>query len=456
MQCKRRDRRILSRYGESTLRNLKKVASAGPFKAGVAKVEITPSPGLYLLGSGEAIAKSTHDPLYACVLALEVGRTRVALVTVDLCRVFQAPLIERLRKRVRDSRGVSCLLIAATHTHSGPIIPLNEEYALKGMAAWQTGAVRKIAKAIEEAYDKAVVAKLGTGYGVAHIGHNRRRMNPDGTVTMMWSNPTKIPTSPVDPTVAVLRVDTQDGKPLAILVNYACHPVVIMGNLRQYSADFPGVMTKIVEQEFENQPLCLFLQGAAGDIDTYYTNVPLECDPVKWMNWTGERLGSVAARVAKGIGTEAFVEPSLKFAEDLLSFRWRWAPGKFEEAMRKANPQKLLEFYMPQVKRELQLPVATILINRRIAITSMPGEPFVEFQMNWRARCPAEDSFFVGYANGFFSYLPTIRAAAEGGHGGGFWTRVEPGAGERMVDHAIVKVYEMLEKLTPAPVPVKE
>ena len=95
---------------------------------------------------------------------------------------------------------------------------------------------------------------------------------------MMWSNPTRIPTSPVDPTVAVLRLDRLDGTPLAILVNYACHPVVIMANLRQYSADFPGVMCQTLEQAFDGRPLCFFLNGAAGDIDPYYTGVPAEQD----------------------------------------------------------------------------------------------------------------------------------------------------------------------------------
>lgn len=426
-------------------------AGGATLKAGVAKVDITPSPGKYMLGSGEVLATGTHDPLYARVLVLEAGQTRLALVTVDLCRVFQVPLLKRLRDQVRNSRGISYVLMAASHTHSAPIIPLNEDLPPTEMTAWQSEAIPKIEKAIEEAHQRAVEARIGTGYGIAYIGHNRRRVNPDGTVTMFFANPTRIPTSPVDPTVAVLRLDTTDGKPLAILVNYACHPVVVMGKLEKYSADFPGVMCRIVEEAFGGQALCLFLQGAGGNIDTYYTGVPLEQDPVKWLEWTGDRLGREAARVAKAIQTEAVPEATLDYAQDLLGFRWRWGPGKFEEVMRKVNPPKLLEYYMPEIKPELHLPVTTLLINKRIAMMSVPGEAFVEFQMNWRDRCPVRDCFFLGYANGFFSYLPTIRATVEGGHGGALWTRVEPGAGERMVDHAVVKIYEMLGWLKDTP-----
>ena len=86
----------------------------------------------------------------------------------------------------------------------------------------------------------------------------------------------------------------------------------------------------------------------------------------------------------------------------------------------------------------------------------MPGEPFVEFQINWRDRCPVRDAFFLGYANGYFGYFPTLHAAAEGGYGAASATTwVEPGAGERMVDHALVRIYEMLGKLKDLPEDLK-
>ena len=86
----------------------------------------------------------------------------------------------------------------------------------------------------------------------------------------------------------------------------------------------------------------------------------------------------------------------------------------------------------------------------------VPGEAFVAFQMNWHDRCPAETCFFLGYANGFFSYIPTILAATQGGHGANnVWSRIEPAAGDAMVDHSVVRVYEMLGRLTDAPAPIK-
>ena len=94
----------------------------------------------------------------------------------------------------------------------------------------------------------------------------------------------------------------------------------------------------------------------------------------------------------------------------------------------------------------------TVLINKKIALMGIPGEPFVDFQINWRDRSPVQAAFFLGYANGHFGYFTTLRAASEGGYGAASSnTWVEPGAGERMVDHAIRRVYEMLGRLKDIP-----
>ena len=53
----------------------------------------------------------------------------------------------------------------------------------------------------------------------------------------------------MDPTVSMIRVDKMDGSALAILIQYACHPVVFGSDNLQYSADFPGVMNHIVEEK---------------------------------------------------------------------------------------------------------------------------------------------------------------------------------------------------------------
>ena len=200
------------------------ISSAVEFKAAAARTDITPPVDYKLWGYSDrkSGATSVLDPLFARVLVLDDGSNRLALVTLDLGRPFGPPFRESLRERVKRSAGVHQVFLMASHTHSGPVI--DDSYPDGKIPPWETEANDKIAKAIEEASGRLVAARIGTGYGQTFIGHNRRYVQADGTVKMLWRNATKIPTSPVDPTVGIIRVDDASGKPLAILVNYSCHP----------------------------------------------------------------------------------------------------------------------------------------------------------------------------------------------------------------------------------------
>jgi hypothetical protein len=374
---------------------------------------------------------------------------------MDLGEPLAPAWIGRLREYARTQCGIAHVLVTATHTHSGPDI--RDEYPPKDGPDWETGVLEKVEKAITDAHRSAVEAKLGAGYGNVLIGHNRLRPEPDGSVTWFERNNTMVPTSPVDPTVSVLRVDSGEGKPLAILVNYACHPVVFGSDHLRYSADYPGVTMKFLEQEFSGQALAMFLQGGDGDINPYYAVHPLEQDAVKMRDWTGERLGREAARVAKGIETVPATEASLDIAEDLVDSNLRWNAAKFRQATAESWGTKAAESIDRRLREGIRLPVVTVLINKRIAFMTMPGEPFVEYQIDWRNRCPVRDAFFLGYTNGSFGYFPTIRAATLGGYGAANTaTWVSPDAGARMVDHAVVKVYEMLGRLSDSPEDLKK
>ncbi|MGH9446016.1 MAG: hypothetical protein ACRD3O_09840, partial [Terriglobia bacterium] len=90
-------------------------------KAGVARVDITPPPGLPMYGffdriKNNRLSTGTLDPLYARVLVLEVGKRRLALVTLDLGRTFGQPLLDELRQAVSQRYRISFLIVTASHT----------------------------------------------------------------------------------------------------------------------------------------------------------------------------------------------------------------------------------------------------------------------------------------------------------------------------------------------------
>src|SRR5262249_53443959 len=159
------------------------------------------------------------------------------------------------------------------HTHSGPTyseVPEALQHAAPG-----------IVSAIRSAASSMTPARIGTGWGATFIGFNRRYVEMDGTVRMFWRNEPKTPTTfPVDPTVGVIRVDRADGNPLAILVNYSCHPVIFGPDNLQYSADYPSEMRRYIEQRMGHGSMAFFLQGAPGDINPYFDKTPLIEDAV--------------------------------------------------------------------------------------------------------------------------------------------------------------------------------
>ncbi len=440
-------------------------AQGAGLRAGVASVDITPPPGLSMYGyfdriKDERLSTGTLDPLYARVLVLQAGDARLALVTLDLGRCFGKASLDRLRSEVRLLAGISDLLVTASHTHAGPNVL--DEYPNSRLPAWEAEALGKIARAVQEAARLAVDVRLGTGYGSAHVGYNRRVVGADGGVKMLWQNPTRIPTSPVDPTVSILRIDTSEGRPLAILVNYACHPVIFGSDNQKYSSDYVGVMRRTVEESFGGQLTCFFLQGADGDINPYYAATPLQDGAVKLRDWTGQELAQEVVHVAKAIHTENLSPSSISFAEDEMIFKVRWPAEQFRSGLLKEFGPRVFEDHADLLKDQpvpgtLTLKVATALIDKRIAIATVPGEPFVDFQMTWRNRCPVSDAFFLGYTNGYFDYLPTIQAASEGGYGAADSnTYLDVGTGERLVDHALMRVYEMMGRLVEMPEDLKK
>jgi neutral ceramidase len=427
-------------------------AYGGSLRVAVSKVDITPPPGLAMWGYAgrQQPAVDTRDPLYARVLVLEAGQKRVALVVLDLGRSFGRKWIEVLRARVAKSSGIAYVLCHATHTHAGPMIA--DDYPPGKIPPWESDALEKIASAISAASRDLVDGRIGVAYGVAYIAHNRIKTGPDGKIKMFWRNETRIATAPIDPTVAVVRIDSSDGKPLAILVNHACHAVILAPDNLKYSADFPGFMCRTVEAAFGNSILCFFLQGGAGDIDPYYALTRLAMDPDARIEWTGNQLGEAAIRVARGISSEEAPDSSLDFVEDWMTFARRWGPENLPILTNGAQAEATNRVTDPIIESQLTYPVLTMLINKRLALIAMPGEPFVDLQMNWRDRNPARDTLFLGYSNAYCGYIPTIAAAARGGYGAASeGAQLEVGAGERMVDRSIVHLYVMLRKLTREP-----
>ncbi len=426
---------------------------AAELRAGVAKADLDPPMGIPMAGYGAArFAKGTLDPLEARVLVLSDGRRTIAFVTLDLCFTFDPPVMEQIRLQARGA--VDEVIFHASHTHSGPT------YSEAPAAAQH--AVPLVVGAIQAAARSLAPVQIGNGWGQTYLGFNRRYVEVDGTVQMLWRNEPKISTTfPVDPTVGIIRIDRRDGTPLAILVNYACHPVVLGPDNLDYSPDYPGEMRRYVEREMGHDSMAFFLQGAPGDVNPYFDKTPLIEDAVGVMTQTGQKLGAEAVRVARTIQTQSPENPRIQSKTVVLTMANRWNTDKLEALLKERY-----RITGGRVKRllanDMQLPVTTLLLNfgspdRDLAFVGMPGEPFVEFQMQLRAKSPRPNSFLLGYTNGYFAYFPTIAAAVRGGYGANSTVNpTEVGAGEQMLNTGLISIYELLGQLSDKPGQMRE
>jgi hypothetical protein len=385
------------------------VASAAEYRAGIARVEITPPIGHEMGGYSERKhgATGVHDPLYATVLLIESGKTSIALVTCDL-RSFVSTRVGDL---ARQRFGVGTTLIASSHTHSGPLT-----WELR--SPWYAQAEDKMVEAIGIARKNMFPATLGISSGEIYLGHNRRKI-VDGKGVMWWRNAEALPSHPLDPTVYALVVKDDRGKTRAVLVNYACHPSVLGPDNYEHSADYPGAMRRAVESQIPGAT-ALFIQGAAGDINPYRDKEPVATQ-FQAMEEMGQALGKYVVSL---IGSTKPVTGSLRTYSEVLKVKNRWHP-------------------------EEQIPIGwtAAAVGDSLCFAALPGEPFVELQLAFREKTECGSTMLFGYsysAGGVWAgYIPTILASVQGGYGADYNTTVAVGTGEQLIDRAAVKLFEL-------------
>lgn len=398
---------------------------AEELKAGVARVEITPSALMPMYGYANrkcGPANGTHDPLFAKVLVLEAGGTKMAIVTMDLGSIVS----ETLRRDVATKLDIPVLLLSASHTHSGPaFLPSASAPAPTDQGtAYLADLEHRIFGAIQTASTSMFPARLGVGRGSLQLGYNRLLLRDDGRARAVFDNMERLPYGPVDPEVVLLRVEDATGRARALLVHYAVHAVVLGPTSCKYSADYPGVMQSALERELGAQ--VMFVQGGAGDINPLFQGRSgREQDDFGVMEKMGQLLAAEVRRANASVKPLDRAVDSIGVRSAVLSFADRWEKDK-----------------------TIDVGITTILLGREIAIAAVTGEPFHKLQRMWKEQADVPYPFFYGYtfsAGGTWpGYIPDLRSAAYGGYGADASTRVEVGAGERIVLRHLTNLYDLL------------
>lgn len=389
------------------------VFAAEKLMAGTAKINITPLQPKY----------PVHDSLYARSLILEANGTRIAFVALDLGGYTNIPLAESLKKQFRLQEIYFC----PQHTHSSERAP--QEWLEKQLVA-----------VVQQADGNMFEARISGGYRTfPQLSFNRLVLREDGRARESWVgddhyravNPERIPHGPVDPAVGIIKLEDLAGEPKAFIMNYACHPDVAWNNF-EISADYVGYAVRYTEEAFDKKVSCLFVQGGGGNQAPLFKDGgrtgpddprPSNYDLIERM---GKLLSIEAVKLAKELYPHPHDPADIKVKADSLFFT-----GRYDNAL------------------HYNVHFSVIVINNRYVIATVPGEPFIKFQTDWKREIqPYAVPFFFGYTwNGgkWPIYLPDIRSAAYGGYGADHGPDlIEVGAGEKIMIRQLENYYHLM------------
>ena len=387
-------------------------------KAGAAQVDITPPPGIPLTGFIARLGSSTgiHDPLFARALAIDTGEQQGLLITCDLL-ALDGPFVSAARAAIQEVTGIpeNNILIACTHTHSGPATIFLRDCGEVDTTYLDSLRLRLV-NAAQEAVSNLREARLGAGRGQVNQGVLNRRQ----------------PGAPTDPDLDVISFQDQAGKYLAILVNYACHPVCLDHTNRLVSADYPGYLCRALQAQ--TGAVVLFTNGADGDIN------PERMGSFAFAEELGWALAAETLRVLDTLAyqdtavlqvtgeTLGFPLQPLPTAEELehkkLEYRQRWVDAqaagnvfqaRWEKAFLGWAEASLAGIARGDLPKSIPAELQAICLGE-VVLLGIPGELFSELGKEIKSSTSMRQVTVLGYANNDIGYIPTRQAYDQGGY----------------------------------------
>lgn len=456
------------------------------FRAGFADREVVPDLGMEVPGGyGKAFGRVVNDPPKVRAAVFDDGKKRVAIVGLDALAIRRETAVEA-RKRITARTGIpaDCILLGASHSHtSGPtcmVLPGEYDHASPYVQelAYQKSSmadakylerfVAGIADAVEAADKARGECLLSFGVGKEDkVSFNRRQRMKNG-LTFSHARPGNPEiigyAGPIDPDVGVIGAWSKDGKPLGVVVNFACHATTGPG---AFSANWIYYLEKTIRGGLGANVPVVFLQGACGDI-TQVDNL----DPFapRAGDYYGQLIGGSVGAEALKVLYRADRGPG-PFTVDAMVKTWR-IPRRIPDP---ARVQRCLEATQKHPKevgstewvfakeivlldallakeRDAEVEVQALQVGPVVCFTT-PAEYFVEFGLEFKKRSNFTISFPVELANGCVGYVPTEEAFSQ--HGGGYETRLtsysnlEVSAGRQMLEAGLA----LAKQLTPSPLP---
>lgn len=397
------------------------------WKAGVAKVVITPDQPMWMSGYASRNHPSEgklHD-LWAKALVIEdEAGTKAVLITLDLVGIDRQTSQEICNGIMsRHNLPRAGVAICSSHTHTGPVVgtnlmsmyreKLNDEQKQR-IVDYTKALIQKVIGVADEAMKNLAPAELASGIGKAEFAVNRRENREADVPELRKQGDLK---GPIDYEVPLLTVRDGEGKLKALAFGYACHATVLSFN--QWSGDWPGFAQIEIEKDHPGAT-CLFWAGCGADQN------PLPRRTVELAANYGRQMADAVSKVLAKDMTPITGKLHLQYVEIDLPL----AELPTNEAIQKdtestdeyiaARAKMLLE----EIERNGKLnatypyPVQLWRLGDAVDFALLGGEVVVDYSLRLKTSWPMTKLWVAGYSNDVMAYIPSRRVLKEGGYEG--------------------------------------
>ena len=401
-------------------------AASPTWKAGTARVSITPKQPMWLSGYAARThpAEGKLQDLYAKALALDDGKGHVALlVTLDLVGITRE-LTLSVRNEINRRWHIPAenIRLAVSHTHSGPAVEGNlttmyalDEEQMRRVHAYRQELEANILKAVSTALDQREPVVLSWGLGKADFAVNRRNNKEPDVPRLRQEGALRGPTDPDVPVLAVYKLNRQL---LAVAFGYACHATVLDGYL--WSSDYPGAAQAALEAAHPGAT-ALFWAGCGADQN------PLPRRKVAYVEQYGKALAaSVEAVLATSLPELA---PDFAATGGDIDLPFAGLPGR-EQIDNDAHSSNRFtaaraKMLQEQIRRDGALrpsypyPITSWRLGKTLTWVGLGGEVVVDFALRLKKELKPGPVWVTAYCNDVMAYIPSRRVLDEGGYEGG-------------------------------------
>lgn len=409
---------------------------------GVSRKDITPAVGCNLYGYYPDLYSTTvHDPLDVTAMVFTYGDRRAVIVSATVC-LINTDLADEIRAKIESKTGIPAdnVIIAATHTHSGPNTAGSFGWGEIDRAYCDSIFVPQILAAVEDAMEVMTPVRTGIATGQSHIGMNRRQFTEENKIRLGQN-----PWGCYNPKMTVISFRDEEDNVVANIVHYGNHGTAA-GKFTAISRDWPGVM--IDAMEAVTGGCTVFLNGPEGDVGPRISNGRTTGDDgMKYVIELGQKAAEDAIRVYRSIKTYEDVGMNIQKGTIRLPLKKRISLEQAREGLEEyaGNARNLggqyAHYYENVIasyedgyedKPDLPLPQWLFQLGNTVFVSS-GYELFSEIGLRIQTMSDFENVLCLSNANGSDGYFSTESELCLGGYEVGMFLT---GRCQPFVEHA--------------------